>query len=402
MYCAIDVETSKDPCMFPWQQGSFLVSICAVGSDKEVRTWIINHNDNPDPQPHTKILKEVQSFVDKYKILIAHNLKFDLHWLRAFGLDTSKHTLYCTQVAEYLLNYQQRSIPISLAETSKRYGITPKIDKVKIFWDSGFDTNEVPLDILIPYGEQDTINALTIFYKQQPLIKQYDMKKLFQVNMGTIRVLEEMEWNGMLVDTNKIERYSNEYEEKINILNTEFKLALEEKVPELQQIPYNLNSNDHLSVILYGGSLVYDGVIPTERILKSGEIKNGTKKGKINIKINGLKFKPLPKTETAKKGFYKTDEPTLTQLKSTNKVQEKILGYIRELSRLNKIKNTYFDGIKKFIGENNVIHHNLNQTVTITGRLSSSSPNLQNQPRGSTGPSKEIFITRYSQPTEDT
>lgn len=392
---AIDTETTCFPNAYPWNEGHRVCTLHCASSEYGVKTYVINHDDMSNYVPYSKVIKAIQEFVDKHKILVAHGCKFDLHQLRAINVDFSKHILYCTMVAEYLLNFQDKQVQLSLEETSKRYGITPKIDKVKTYWDAGVDTYSIPLDILIPYGEQDAINCLDIFYKQQPKIKELGMKKLFQVNMETIRVLQEMEWNGMLVDKDLMKKYSEEYGEKISALSCEFRLMLEDKIPELKDIPYNLSSGDHLSCILYGGDLKYDGRVTTQRTLKDGTIKYGEKWDKFTCKISGLKFKPLPKTETAKQGYYKTDAPTLAQLKCTNKTQEKALEFIKELSRLEKLKGTYFDGMQKHITQDGLIHHNLNQTVTVTGRLSCNSPNLQNQPRGSTGPSKLIFVSRY-------
>jgi len=400
--CAFDMETSKFPHAFPWNEGHRIVSLHLATSDKVIKSYVIDHDDMTDFVPRSRLIKEIQQMFDKYKIIVAHNIKFDLHQLRSLGIDVSKHILYCTQVAEYLLNYQDKTIPLSLEETSKRYGITPKIDRVKTYWDAGVDTPSIPLDILIPYGEQDVINCLDIFYKQQPKIRELGMKQLFQVNMETVRVLQEMEWNGMLVDKPLMQQYSGEYGEKIQALSCEFKLLLESKIPELEGIPYNLNSGDHLSVILYGGELKYDGKEQTERVLKDGTIKYGERCAKVGVKTLGLKFKPLPKTQTAKAGFYQTDVQTLVQLKCTNKLQEKALEYIRELSRLEKLRGTYFDGMQKFIANDELIHHNLNQTVTVTGRLSCTQPNLQTIPRGATGPMKQIFISRYVQESGET
>jgi len=396
LIAALDFETTMFPAGFPWCDGAYAVTLHLAGSDGVVNTWVIQHNNQIEFQSRTRLLKNIQQVVDKYRILVAHNLKFDAHWLRALGIDFSKHILYCTQVAEYLLNYQDRHVYLSLEETSKRYGITPKIDRVKTYWEAGVDTPDIPLDILIPYGEQDTINALTIFYKQQQKIKELGMKKLFQVNMETIRVLQEMEWNGMLVDRTLMEKYSSEYGERIQELTCELTLLLEDKIPELKDIPFKFTSGEHLSVILYGGELKYEGRVPTERELKGGVIKYGEKNGKISIKTQGLKIKPLKGTETAKAGYYQTDIQTFAALKLTNKTQQQVIDMIKELSRLEKLKGTYFDGMQKEIRTDGRIHHNLNQTVTVTGRLSCSKPNLQQLPRGDKGPAKKVFTTRYT------
>ena len=388
---AFDVETTCFPRAHPWNIGHKVVTLHVASSDGLVKTWVLNH----DNQTSIVSTKEIQEVFNRYKILVAHHTKFDLHQIRSLGIDFSKHILYCTQVAEYLLNFQDKSVTLSLEETSKRYGITPKIDRVKTYWDAGIDTPSVPLDILVPYGEQDTINALDIFYKQQSKIKELGMKKLFQVNMETIRVLQEMEWNGMMVDQDLMQKFSKEYGERIEELSCEFKYLIEERLPELKGVPYNLSSGDHLSCLLYGGDLKYNGRVVTERRLKDGSIKYGEKWDKVTVKTEGFKFKPLPKTQTAKDGYFQTDIQTLVQLRCTNKAQTRCLEFIRELSRLEKLKGTYFDGMQEHISEGGIIHQSLNQTVTATGRLSCTKPNTQNIPRGSTGPSKQIFVSRY-------
>lgn len=369
---AFDTETTKFPYAFPWMPNYRMVSLHMVSSTNGVSHEVISHNDHTEYKPRSQLVREIQDVFDEHKIIVAHNLKFDLHIIRDLGIDFSKNILYCTQVAEYLLN-RQRRIGYSLEATSKRYGITDKIDRVKTYWDAGIDTDYVPLDILLPYGDQDTINALTIFYKQQPKIKELDMKRLFQVNMETIRVLQEMEWNGMQVNLEKMKKYAAQYDEEIKCLEVELKLLIEQADPSLSVIPLNLGSGNHLSALLYGGDIVYKGSVPTFKTLKDGTVKEGSRIESIRHHTKGFKIVPLKKSETAKEGFFKTDAPTLTTLKLTNKSQRKFVELLMSVAKMSTLRDTYFIGLQKNV-VNDIVHQSLNQTIAVTGRLSCSNP----------------------------
>lgn len=392
---ALDTETTKFPNAFPWMPNFKFVSMHFASSTNGVSNILFNHNDMSDFKPRSQLVKQAQEVIDEHKIIVAHNLKFDLHQLRALGIDFSKKILYCTQVAEYLLNYQRRGFGYSLDATSQRYGITDKIDRVKTYWDAGIDTDSVPLDILMPYGDQDTVNALTIFYKQQPKIAEYGMKTLFRINMETIRILQEMEWNGMRVNLEKMQHYAKEYDDKVQELAIQLRLMIDKVDESLKDVPINLGSGEHLSALLYGGYIAYKGSVPTQRVLKSGEIKDGSRIEVIKHQTTGFKIKPLKNTKTAKEGFFKTDAPTLTSLKLNNNTQRKFVELLMETAKLSTLRDTYFIGLQKNVVDRDVIHQSLNQTITVTGRLSCSSPNAQNMPRGNTGPIKELFITRF-------
>lgn len=166
-------------------------------------------------------------------------------------------------------------------------------------------------------------------------------------------------------------------------------------------IPINLNSDDHVSCLLYGGTITEDIRIPI------GVYKTGAKVGQTRYKIVKKEYElprriePIKKTGRFKKGddpdnprYWLTNEKILKRLKP-NKQGRELLNILQEVTKLEKLKSTYLLGWPKLIAKMNwgkdMIHGNLNQCVVVTGRLSSTSPNLQNA-----DPQTKIFCeSRY-------
>lgn len=162
-------------------------------------------------------------------------------------------------------------------------------------------------------------------------IKRLDMEKLFyEIEMPLVDTLSDMEVNGFKADSKTLEDMGEELGREINILTSEiFDLAGEE---------FNINSPKQLGVILFE---------------------------KLGLPV-------IKKTKTG----YSTDAEVLDELSSQHEIVEKILSY----RGLVKLKSTYTDGLIACIGKDGRIHSTFNQTVTATGRISSTDPNLQNIP----------------------
>lgn len=394
MIIALDVETSKSPNHFPWMPNSFLSLVCIVKEDGTQLSWLLNHPDCK--QPHQQSIEEIRKELNEAKRIVCHNAKFELLWLAAYGIDTSCYKLYCTQVAEYLLRGQQGGRgELTLAQLSKDYGISDKIDKVKLFWDSGYDTDEVPSSILIPYCLQDCINTLAIYQRQVKQCVANNMQALFTCQMELVKVLAEIEYNGMYIDRSLAQKYSEEYGEKIADLDRRI-LGILQSQGGIDPTNFNINSGEQLSAALYGGHIRVEGTEVVSKPRKDGTVREYERKCKHLLPIRGCGFVSLPNTGTEKEGVYQTDLETLKSLKCKNQEQRDLIKFLIEKSRLGKLKSTYFDGLQEVMLEDGSVHPSFNQTLTKTGRLSCSKPNLQNQARGSTGPTKNIFITRYN------
>jgi DNA polymerase I-like protein with 3'-5' exonuclease and polymerase domains len=377
----------------PWHPESYCVSLGIEIMHNTMQTYyqfIINHKD----MAPTFDLGLIQELFDNADEIVAHNICFDLHWLRKCGIKLKKSIrLFDTMIAEYLICGQSKKYDaLSLADLSDKYLDTPKDDKVKVFWDAGYETDEIPLGVLMPYMKRDVINTRNIYLIQQDIIEAKDMKRLVRLQSELAGVVEEMEWNGMLVDLETCKTKEQDCIQKFQELNLELDMFICDALPELRDIPIKWTSGEHLSVILFGGELTYDGREKTERVLKDGTIKHGERNAKLKIATKGLGFVPGKRTETAKPGFYQTNKAQMDQLKPKGKQQKRFLEILEEISSMEKLSGTYFGPFQtESIGQK--FHPQFNQTATVTGRLTCS--RLHQIPRDADCGVKGVFISQY-------
>lgn len=410
---AIDVETTKAPNIFPWQKKSVLVSLGIADESGWRKSWYFNHEEDQlfavtrfpartggdeeikieRYEDQRTMIDEIQAHILTAQRLVGHNLKFDLNWLRHLGLIFDHCKLWCTQVVEYLLR-GQRIGQLSLADLSKQYLNIVKIDKVKTFWDAGYETTEIPLDILIPYLEQDCINALAVFQKQAPLVTEEKMNALAAVQCECSRVLSHIETNGMRIDREIAAAYTAELLAALEKIDAELN--------ELFGFEVNLSSNDELSAALYGGQVKRKGTETVERQLKDGTIKTYERKCVKITEQPGAGFLPPPNSELKKQGYYKTDKGTIKFLKATSPKQKRVKELLEERSgqfkALSTLSGSHPDAMKGLIEKiqsDGCVHGNYNQTVAKTGRLTCKEPNLQNLPVEGTSKVKTCFIPRF-------
>lgn len=326
--------------------------------------------------------ENMQCVIEAADLLVGFNIKFDLHWLNNYGVSFSDKKIWDCQIAEFLFEAQQNKYP-SLNGTLEKYGYPPKLDVVKTeYWDKGIDTTDIPTDILREYLARDLEATEQVFLKQKELFKgEHKGKyKLFQLQCEDLKVLQEMEYNGLRFNSKAARAEATDIKQQME--------SLEGRICELvgisSDIPFNLNSNDHLSAILYGGSIswivkVADGVYKSGK--KVGQIKYRNKE--VSQQFDRL-VEPLEKTETAKSKksdgeatSWSVAEDVLKQLKAKGKAKE-VISAILEYSKLEKLTNTYLEGFSDLIEKKNwpadMIHGNLNQCSVVTGRLSSTSP----------------------------
>jgi DNA polymerase I-like protein with 3'-5' exonuclease and polymerase domains len=413
---SVDVETTKVPRHRPWSPGSYLVAVGMAWEDGRTRTWVFNHTQM-DPVPQRDMIQQIQEEVNTTGLLVGHNLKFDLQWLRHIGVVVDHVRHYCTQVSEYLLK-GQRKISYHLNDLCTRYKVTNKHDKVKMYWEAGYETDQVPLDTLLPYLEQDCVSALAIYQIQIGLVKQAKMLPIVFLQMQLMTILSEMESNGILIDPAKAEGFIKEYEEQLEKIERDLKILL-------GRTDLNLHSGYELSAALYGGVIKRPKpeVYVTTRNTKLREsyvfhYKNDIKPPVVKWRTrtvpelitktrNGVEeitlpkiFEPVKGSSVQKTGYFSVDKNTLSQLKARTKAQKEIIELLEALSKSSKILETFRgkaegSGILGKLDAQNIVHPSYNQTVTATGRLSSSDPNGQNLPRKGTSPIKRVIIPRY-------
>ena len=379
----LDVETTISNKGNPFDETNKLCYIGLLGST--CRTISIEY----DSEPYRHKLQEVQEEIDKAEILVGFNIKFDLHWLRKYGINFVGKRIWDCQLVHFILTGQQYPYP-SLNSVSAYYDLGSKLDVVaQEYWGNKIDTPNIPRDILEEYLIGDLQLTQKVYEKQREEIASHakGMQRLISLHNQDLLILQEMEYNGLLFD-----------EEQSNILAKE----LEEQIKKIDDILYeyhslvefNPNSTEHLSSFLYGGT------ITVKRKEVVGVFKTGARAGQqkerwVEHEINFEKLvNPLKGSELEKEGYYSTDEQTLKSLKGSKKAKE-IIELLLHRAILEKRLSAYYKGLvdlrKDMNWHEGRLYGQLNQCVARTGRLSSSKPNLQNFD----GEIKTLFRSRY-------
>lgn len=365
---AFDVETSIINNGDPYHPDNRLVAIGLYNPEDEY-TLSYKEEIEYDKDYYEKILNE--------NVLVGANIKFDLAWLERIGIDTRRAQIYDVQLAEFLITNQTKAFP-SLDSMAEKYLGQHKIDNIKInYWEKGIDTWFIPEDELTEYLKEDLRLTLEVFKQQEVILKETGKWNLFRLQCMDLPILNNMEWNGIPYDREESLIAGKELEEEIE--------QIKRNILGRTSCPsFNCGSGDHLSCLLYGGSITHTFRVPI------GVYKSGIKQGQIRNKVFEEEYRqerlvePLRNSELKKEGYWSTDEQTLSSLKPKTKEIKELISDILRLSKLEKLKATYYEGLPKIMDEkhwqNNLLHGKFNQCVARTGRLSSSQPNLQNFP----------------------
>lgn len=251
------------------------------------------------------------------------------------------------------------------------------------------DTDSVPEETLKEYLASDVTLTHSLYLAQRKIYETFPqgLQTLIRLSNQDLLVLQECEWNGLPYNLEASSEESRKLEYQI--------LGIEQELNTILGVDFiNWNSGYHISTILYGGIIS----IPSREVY-TFQYKDGRTKEKERPSRNEYIFpalvEPLKGSELAKEGYYSTDESTLRKLRG-GKQLERIVELLLQQAKLEKLKGTYFDGFPKLHSqmdwEPNILHGQLNQPVTTTGRLSSNKPNQQNVP----DPVRGIIESRYA------
>ena len=341
-------------------------------------------------RPYAEHLAKIQDMVDNSSCLVGFNIKFDLHWLRRYGISFDKCSIFDCQLAAFILAAQRTPYP-SLNDVALRYLDRSKLDVVNNeYWEHGIDTGDIPWDILSEYAIQDvrlTQDLYEHFMKLYGTDEMRKLKRLLSLQCQDLLALEEMEWNGLKFDFEKAKEKELEITGQLN----EIREKLSRHFPNTS---INWNSGDDVSCVLYGGTIV------TGHKLPNGFFKTGDKTGQVRYKWVYEETKmarlvePLKNSKLKKEGYWSTSEDILRQTKARGKAKD-IIALILEAAKLEKLNGTYYNGIAKLADRmgwtDGFIHGQFNQTTVVTSRLSSSKPNLQNM----ASEVDELLVSRY-------
>ncbi|KAA6339204.1 DNA polymerase I [termite gut metagenome] len=288
----------------------------------------------PAREEALKIVEEFRAiFENEHIVKVGQNIKYDMLVLQNYGMEI-KGKLFDTMVAHYVIQPELRHGMDYLAEIYLNYRtihidelIGPKGKNQKNMRD--LNPEEVYL-----YACEDADVTLKLKNRLENELKKNEVEELFyRIEMPLIPVLACMERNGVRLDTEALKESSEHFGKRIEII--------EENIYQLAGKSFNIASPKQVGEILFD------------------------------------KLKIIEKAKKTKTGQYTTSEETLENLRYKHPIVEKIL----EHRGLKKLLSTYVDALPKLINsQTEKIHTSLNQTITATGRLSSSNPNLQNIP----------------------
>jgi len=319
------------------QSGGFVLDI-QTSDSSPLRAEILGFSFSCEPKrayylpAEDEVLNRLKPiFEDESIKKYGQNIKHDMLVLSRYGIEL-KGVDFDTMVAAYLLNPSGREHSLDTLSVEhlsyKKTSLSELIGKGK----SQKSLREVPLEQLSRYACEEADLTFRLKEVLEPKLREAELYDLFQrVEMPLVTVLMEMERNGVSLDMELLQRMSRRLEEELN--------RLMKKIYELAGEEFNINSPQQLGRILF------------EKL-------------------------KLPKAKRTKTG-YSTDVSVLEELAKVHPLPKELLEY-RQLS---KLKSTYIDALPKLVNPlTGRVHTSFNQTVTATGRLSSSDPNLQNIP----------------------
>lgn len=341
-----------------------------------------------------KISDEVVQFaLENYNVIVGHNIKFDLLYLRKFYnklyLDWLKRggTVWDTQVVEYLLSGQTHLYP-SLDQVAERYGGTLKDEKIKEYWNNGIDTSEIPYGELWNYLHDDCKNTEIVFWAQAELVDKLDMYALVTTQMDALLALVEMEHNGAFFNYSGAMRAADKMNDSLQLIEDKIEATMQDMLPMNMKHKLTPASPQQLSAVLFGGNVrVVENVPMLDASGVPIKYKSGINKGKVRtkkqeslVRIDGFKLEPLVDSKS-KAGYYSTDDEHLTKLlgcTTSTPASDDFINLLLSFRSISKELSTYYYGYTQLTWDDGLIHTNYNQCATGTGRLSSNGPNLQN------------------------
>ena len=292
---------------------------------------------NPTTEKFVENLKQIMEDdkIEKY----GYDMASDYILLKQMGI-TIKNMVYDAKVAAYILNPTSKYtfdvitrdyLEVDNEEILKAQGVKDNSNEQTSLFDMASQEDKKDESKKI----ENSLYAKEIYELAEVTMKkleEIDAIELFKnIDMPTVEVLAEMQWNGMYVDVQELDDYGQELKDRLEILTQE--------IYELCGEEFNINSTKQLGEILF------------EKLR-------------------------LPAGKKTKSG-YSTDVDVLEKLRDEHPVIEKLLEY-RQLTKLN---STYVEGMKPYINpKTKRIHSFFHQTITATGRISSTEPNLQNIP----------------------
>lgn len=291
----------------------------------------------PVPANREEAIKIVNAFRPVFEneksIKVGQNIKYDLLMLQNYGVEL-KGKLFDTMVAHYVLQPELRHGMDYLAEIYLKYDTIKIEELIGSKGKNQGNMRDLAPEQVYKYACEDADVTLKLKNILEDELRKNGAEDLFyNIEMPLVPVLAYMERNGVRLDTGVLQQSSEHFTKKMN--------EIEQEIYALAGVEFNISSPKQVGEILFE------------------------------------KLKIIEKAKKTKSGQYSTSEEVLESLRGKHPVIEKILDY----RGLKKLLSTYIDALPLLINpKTGKIHTSFNQTITATGRLSSSNPNLQNIP----------------------
>jgi len=326
---SIDLETTS---VFPMEAEIVGISISIIPHDAYYIPVRHDYPGAPAQLNRDMVLGKLKSVLEDKKIKkIGQNIKYEIIVFQNSGIKI-KNIYFDTMIASYLINPSKHNH--NLEDIALEY-LDYRVITYKEVVGSGSKEvgfNKVDLETAASYSGEDADITLQLSKKLLPALETDALVSLLNnVELPLAEALAEIEINGVKINKNFLKKMSKDLEKDISLSA--------QKIYDMAGEKFNINSPKQLSELLF----------------------------------EKLKIPPLKKTKTG----YSTDMSVLEQLATGYPLPAEIISY-RQLS---KLKSTYVDALPLLVNsKTGRIHTSFNQTVTATGRLSSSNPNLQNIP----------------------
>lgn len=291
--------------------------------------------------PFPEDREEAQLLANRFKLVledenilkIGQNLKYDVLVLKKYGIDV-KGNIFDTMVAHHLAMPGLKSSMDFMAETYLGYSPVKLESLIGKKGKGQLSFRQVEIQKAKEYAAEDADITLQLKLFLEPKLKEEALEELFyQTEMPLLLVLAEMEATGVKLDVDELNKFALSLRERIELL--------EKDIMEMAGMEFNISSPKQVGEVLFE-----------------------------HLKIDD-------KAKKTKSGQYSTSEETLSKLKNKHEIINKIL----EQRGLKKLLNTYVEALPALVNKNTGrIHTTYNQAMVVTGRLSSTNPNLQNIP----------------------
>jgi DNA polymerase-1 len=358
-WIGLDTETtSTDPMR------ADLVGISLAVEEGEGYYVPVGHHSAEKQLPLKQVIETLRPVLESDgRLILGHNLKYDALSLMQNGLEP-RRLAFDTMIAEFLIDPGSHRLGLKDMADGYLDAAMTHIEELIGTGKSQVSMAEVPVAQAAPYAAADAEVALRLKPILEKKMAEANATRVFEeIEMPLVPVLARMEQAGVALDVPFLQNMSAELSQRL--------VELEKSVIQDVGYPFNLNSTQQLSKVLF----------------------------------ETLKLEPPDRSKKTASGHYSTSADVLELLKGQHQVVDKILEY-RELS---KLKSTYTDALPLQLNpRTGRVHTSYNQTGSVTGRLASSDPNLQNIPTRTelgrqvrqafiAGPGKLLLSVDYSQ-----